>query len=373
MFENAPELSPGHMVALCGGGLGLIAGWVARRARFCTFGAVEDMVMTGDLRRLKCWGLAIATAMLAVQVMHVAGVARIDTTFYLQPYFHWAGAIVGGFLFGIGMALIGTCGFGTLVRLGGGDLRAFVTLLVMGMTAYMTGGGITSYIRIYGLESLSLDLSAFGGQGIAHLIAGFTGQSPSELWIPVALILSAVILSWSFSPAGSRCRARDVVTGIVLGLTVAGGFAVTGILGNDPFEPIRVRSLSYVLPPGQTAVYLMTYYGSTISFGIALVFGTIAGSFAAAVSKRELRVEAYDDAREMRRHLLGAFLMGFGGVTAYGCTIGQGMSGISTLSMTSVLAMGSIMLGAIAGLYYVLSGSVGEAYRLALAQFRTRS
>lgn len=368
-----PELTTGHLVALCGLALGVIAGWVARRARFCTFGAVEDMVMTGNLRRLKSWGLAIVTALLAVQIMHAAGIARIDQTYYLSPQFHWAGAIVGGFMFGVGMALVGTCGFGTLVRMGGGDLRAFVTFLVMGLSAYMTAGGIAGYVRRYVLEAPSLDLSALGGQGLPHLLGALSGMAADDLWLPVALILSAVILSWCFSSRGLGGKWRDILAGIALGLAVAGGFAATGILGDDPFEPIAVRSLSYVLPPGQAVIYLLTFYGAKINFAIALVFGTVAGSFAAAAQEGELRVEAYDDAREMRRHLIGAFLMGFGGVAAYGCTIGQGMSGLATLSMSAPLATGSILIGAVAGLYYLLAGSLGEGFRLALAQLRTRS
>ena len=151
---------------------------------------------------------------------------------------------------------------------------------------------------------------------------------------------------------------------------MAAGFAATGILGNDPFEPAAVRSLSYVIQPGRALIYLATFIGATIDFSIALVFGTIAGSFIAAAWNKELRVEAYDDAREMRRHLIGAFLMGFGGVCAYGCTIGQGVSGMATLSITAPLALGAILIGATAGLYYLLTGSLSEAFMLALSRRR---
>lgn len=365
-----PEFTTGHLVALCGFLLGGIAGGVARHARFCTFGAVEDMVLTGDLRRLKSWALAIVVAMLAVQAMHVAGIARIGETFYLAPNFHWAGALIGGLLFGLGMAFVGTCGFGTLVRLGGGDLKAFVTFLVMGLSAYMTAGGIAGYARRYFLESVSLDLSSLGGQGLPHLLARFTGLDAGQLWMPVALAVSAMILAWCFSGSGLKGNRRDVISGMLIGLVVAGGFAATGIVGDDPWDLQPVRSLSYVIPPGETMIYLLTYIGATIDFSIALVFGTVFGSFAVAVWNRELRVEAYDDAREMRRHLIGGFLMGFGGVCAYGCTIGQGVSGMATLSMTAPIALGSILIGATAGLYYLLTGSMEEAVRLAVARRR---
>lgn len=325
-------------------------------------------MLTGDLRRLKSWGLAVAVAMLAVQVMHVADVARIDETFYLSGNFHWAGALIGGLMFGLGMAFVGTCGFGTLVRMGGGDLKSFVTFLVMGLSAYMTAGGVAGYVRRFGLEAVSLDLAPIGGQGIPHILAALLGTSAEALWLPVALVFTGAVLTWCFSGDGLKGNRRDVISGIIIGLVVAGGFAATGILGNDPFEPAQVRSLSYVITPGRAIIYLITIVGGTIDFSIALVFGTIAGSFAAAAWNRELRLEAYDDAIEMRRHLLGAFLMGFGGVSAYGCTIGQGVSGMATLSLAAPIALGSILIGATAGLFYLLTGSVSDAFRLILSR-----
>ena len=196
------------------------------------------MVLTGDLRRLKCWALAIAVAMLGVQFMHITGIARIDETFYLGPNFHWAGAIVGGLLFGLGMALVGTCSFGTLVRMGGGDLKAVVTFLVMGLTAYMTAGGITGYARRYVLEAVDLDLSSIGGQGLPHLAAALFGIDAQLLWMPMALVFAGLVLAWCFSGNGLKGSPRDIISGIVIGLVVAGGFAATGILGNDPFENV---------------------------------------------------------------------------------------------------------------------------------------
>ena len=331
------------------------------------------MVLTGDLRRLKSWALAIAVAILSVQIMRSAGVARIDETFYLGTQFHWAGAIFGGLLFGLGMALVGTCGFGTLVRIGGGDLKAFVAFLVMGLTAYMTAGGVTGYARRYILEAVDLDLTSIGGQGLPHLVAALFGMDAQVLWMPMAIIFAGLLLAWCFSGGGLKSNPRDITSGIVIGLVVAGGFAATGIIGDDPFEPTSVRSLSYVIPPGRAVIYLLTFIGATMDFSIALVFGTLAGSLIAALMKKEVRIEAYDDALEMRRHLLGAFLMGFGGVSAYGCTIGQGVSGMATLSAAAPLALGSILIGATGGLYYMLTGSVREALGLTFRQIRQRA
>ena len=350
-------------MALCGALLGLVVGAVARGARFCTFGAVEDAVLTGNLTRMRSWGLAIAVAVLLVQTMHITGIARIDESFHLASSFGWLGAIAGGLLFGIGMALVGTCGYGTLIRLGGGDLKSFIVLLLMGLTAFMTARGLTGIVRETFIERLNIDLSAFGGQGIPQILGGMTGLDAGMLWLPTAIALSAAIAIWCFRDLEFRRSRRDILAAIAIGLAVAGGYGATGILGNDPFEMQRVESISYVLPPGETIIYLLTFSGATIDFGIGLVLGTATGAFIVAVLKGELRLEAFDDAREMRRHLLGAFLMGFGGVTALGCTVGQGISGMATLSLGAPLALASILVGATFGLFYLVTGSAGEAFR----------
>lgn len=351
------------IMALCGALLGLVVGAVARGARFCTFGAVEDAVLAGNLTRMRSWGLAIAVAVLLVQIMHVAGIARIGESFHLAASFGWLGAVVGGLLFGVGMALVGTCGYGTLIRLGGGDLKSFIVLILMGLTAFMTARGLTGIVRESFIESLNIDLSAFGGQGVPQVLGGLTGLDAAVLWLPTAIMLAAVLAVWCFRDAEFRRSRRDILAALAIGLAVAAGYGATGVLGNDPFELQRVESISYVLPPGETIIYLLTFSGATIDFGIGVVLGTAAGAFIVAAIRGELRLEAFDDAREMRRHLLGAFLMGFGGVTALGCTVGQGISGMATLSLGAPLALISILIGATFGLFYLVTGSTGEALR----------
>ena len=349
------------LLAGCGLLAGLIVGAVARIARFCTFGAVEDWGLADDTRRLRSWGLAVAVAILVVQGLDAWGGARIGESFYLSAAFGWAGAIVGGLLFGFGMAMVGTCGYGTLVRLGGGDLRAIVVFLVLGLSAYMTARGLTGVFREAVIDPLTWNLEGIGGQGLSHLLSAVLGIERSWISLSLGLLVPLAIAHWCFRSPAFRRAPRDILGGVIIGLTAAGGFAATGILGADPFDPQRVESVTYVLPPGETIVYLLTFSGATIDFGIGLVMGTIAGAFLAAAAKGELRLEAFDDAREMRRHLLGAFLMGFGGVTALGCTVGQGISGMATLSFSAPLVLASILLGAAFGLHYLVSGSLREA------------
>lgn len=360
------ELTTPQLMALLGGLCGFVLGAVARSARFCTFGAIEAYVLTGDKKRLMAWALAIAVATLAVQSLHANGLARIDETFYLSPNFGWFGAIFGGLLFGIGMALVGTCGFGALIRLGGGDLKSLVTMMILGLTGYMTARGVTALIRVELIEPTNADLTAMGGQGIQHMLAYLTGQGVTDIAMPLTLLIVTLIVIFCARDRGFLRSPKDIAAGSIFGLTIAAGFYVTGTLGNDPFAPQQVRSLSYVLPPGETILYLVTFTGASINFAIGSVFGTLLGAAVVSVLKNEIRIEAYDDAREMYRHLIGASLMGFGGVTALGCTIGQGISGMATLSMSAPLALIGIFVGAVLGLHFLLTGSIAEALSLTL-------
>jgi hypothetical protein len=356
------SLPTSTLLALCGLGIGMVVGAVARSARFCTFGAIEDWILMDDTRRMRAWGLAIAVAMTMVQALNIFGIVPIGESFYLSASFGWAGAIVGGLLFGFGMAMVGTCGYGSLVRLGGGDLRAVVVALVIGLSAYMAARGITGVFREVVIEALNLDLSALGGQGLFHLAAWAFDVSSATASLWCSTLVVGGLLFWCFSDDGFRRSSTDIIAGLLIGLAVAGGFAATGILGQDHFDPQQIESLTYALPPGEFIVYLATFSGATASFGIGVVPGTILGAFLVAARKRQLRLEAFDDAREMRRHLLGAFLMGTGGVAAMGCTVGQGISGMSTLALSAPIALASIFAGASFGLHYLITGSLREAF-----------
>ncbi len=360
-------LTTSNILILSGLALGLVMGATARAARFCTFGAIEDFVLVGKTLRIKSWALAIAVAMISVQLLHQFGLARIDEVFYLGPRFGIAGAIAGGLLFGLGMSMVGTCGYGVLVRMAGGDLKAFFSFLILGLSGYMTARGITSLVRIYTVDALAIDLSAWGGQGIPHLIARLTYLPVENLWLPVGILVAGSILFYCFKDKDFRNSRRDIIAGILIGLSVAAAFFVTGTVGADPFDPVRVQSLTYVLPLGDTIMWLATFSGASITFSISVVLGTLAGAAIVAVIRRECKWEGFDDMREMRRQMLGSVAMGAGGITALGCTVGQGISGISTLSMSPPIALASIFLGASFGLRYLLTGSLGEAWHMLLS------
>ena len=358
------EMSVTTFVASLGFLLGCVLGGTARYAHFCTLGAIADVYVSGDTRRLRSWGLAIAVATLLTQAMDLAGLIDLRAAIYLTPDFGWLGAILGGLLFGFGTALVGTCGYGTLVRLGGGDLRSLVVFLVFGITAYMTLRGLTGVGRVAAIEPTNLDLAPLGGQALQDLLGWVTGIEADALHGFAAAAVVAFLFLACFSSPVFRRAPRYIIGGAVIGLVVAAGWFVTGVIGYDDFEPTPLESLTFATPLGEALVYLMTFSGSTINFGIGVVGGVLVGSWLASLARREFRFEAFDDAKEMLRHLLGGALMGVGGVLALGCTIGQGITGMSTLSLSAPLALLSIFAGAGLGLRYLEEGSLSQAVKL---------
>ncbi len=345
------ELPPFVIRTLLGLALGLALGFVARRGRFCTLGALEDALYGADTRRLRMWLLAMAVAIAGTQTLLLAGEFDLSRSIYVTPRLEWGGLVIGGLLFGLGMALVGTCGMGTLLRLGGGDLRSFVVFLVMAVTAMATLRGFLGLARIRIVEPLTAGLPGVTSQRLPDLL-GLTGAGAAALAFAVAGLIAALAFAVK---GGSLLRARrHVFTGIAVGVLVTAGWWATGIAGFDEFESRRVESFTFVAPLGDTVLYTMLTTALQPDFPVGAVIGVTLGSFVATRVAGQFRWEMPDDRREMGRHILGAALMGFGGVTALGCTVGQGLTGASTLAVGSFLAIGSIVLGARIGLYWLV-------------------
>ncbi|MSP67275.1 MAG: YeeE/YedE family protein [Alphaproteobacteria bacterium] len=364
------ELSVTHVVAALGLLLGLAFGATAQRTNFCTMGAISDIAVIGRWNRFRAWMLAIAVAILGSQGLHLAGLVDLGQSIYLSATLDWAGGIVGGLLFGFGMTLAGGCGNRNLVRLGAGNLKSLVVLLVLGTFAYMTMRGLFAGARMAGEATLALDLRPAGiaAQGLPDLLARATGLAAGVARAGVALLAAAGLLWFCLGSAEFRAARADVASGLILGALVTIGWAITGIVGADPFEPVPVASVTFVAPVGDGLLYLMTFTGATITFGIATVGGVVLGSFLMALATGGFRIEAFTDAADMGRHLTGAALMGAGGVLALGCTIGQGMTGISTLSLGSLIALAAISAGGFLGMRYLAEGSLGAALRSLIAR-----
>lgn len=351
-------------VPVAGALIGVLTGYFVRRARLCSFGAIESALIGGDWRRLKVFGIALGLALLGTQLAILAGFLDPLGTTYAATKMPWLGLAVGSVAFGFGMALVGTCAFGSLVRLGGGDLRSLMTLLIFGAVAFAMLRGSLATLRISGIETINLPmpdlkpamLTAVSGLGPT---LGFAGG--------IALIGIAAVdrRLW---------RAPKLLTaGIVLGLGIVAGWLATSTL-SDAFSGLsRVQSLTFVAPVARALFGLMSGSPGWLDFGVASVLGVPVGAWLAARHARDFHWEAYDDPREMRRHIAGAVLMGTGGILAGGCTIGQGLTAGSLTAMSWLITVPGLMLGARLGILFLVEDSFLAGLRSRLAPRRRSS
>ena len=369
------ELLVVHVVSLWGFGIAVAFGMIANKTQFCTMGALSDWVNFGSLTRFRAWLLAMAVAIALSQAMQLMGWIDLSTAIYRTPNFGWLGNSVGGLLFGIGMTLGSGCGQRTLVRVGGGNLKSLVVLLVLGITAYMTLRGLLAVVRIEVFQRTNLDLASYGltDQGLPTLFAHMFGTEPWAVTVTVSALVVLTLLWFVFKDGAFRASGGNMLVGAALGLLVASAWYVTGVIGFDDFEPVPFESVTFIAPVGNAVNYLMTWTGSTIGFGVAVVFGILCGSLFYALASGGFRIETFSDRADMINHLMAGVLMGFGGVLALGCTVGQGVAGISTLSMGAVLATGAIMLGSVLTTkmqYHMLDESFSKSLRRSLTELR---
>jgi len=364
-----------HKVSLLGFLGALVFGVVANKTHFCIMGSISDWVNMGSRVRFRAWMLSIGIAILGSQAMVQLGWVDLDGTMYRSANFGLAGFLIGGLLFGIGMTLGAGCGQRTLVRVGGGNLKSLVVLIVMAITAYTTLRGLLAPVRIDVFGPLSIDLEAQGitNQGIETILAHLVGASGQWMTIAVTLVLGLGAVWYAVKDKDFRASGDNILAGTAIGVLVVGAWYVTGVIGNDDFEPVPVEALTFIAPTGNTVNYLMTWTGAEINFGIAVVLGMIVGSFLYAISSGNFRVEAFATRADMRNHLIAGVLMGFGGVLSFGCTIGQGVSGMSTLALGSLVALLSIMLGSALTMkvqYYMLDDGFWSSLHQSLADLR---
>lgn len=359
------ELPVGQLIATLGFGMGILFGAVAHRTNFCTMGAISDIVFMGSWNRMRSWMLATAVAIIGTQFLHQTGTIDLTKAIYLTPNFGWFGAVLGGLLFGFGMTLGSGCGNKTLVRVGAGNLKSLVVMIFLGIFAYMTLRGLIGLARVDMEDLTMIDLTEKGlqTQGMPELLAAALPLGVDNASLLMAIIFGGGLLVFCFKSADFRSSPLDISSGVLIGLLVVLAWYVTGVLGADDFDPVPVESFTFIAPVGNSIQYLMTFTGSTINFGIAAVGGIILGSFISAKARGEFQIEAFNDSSDMVRHIVGGCLMGTGGVLSLGCTVGQGITGMSTLATGSLIALISIIAGAVYGLKYLEEESLGGAFK----------
>ena len=336
-------------------------GAIAQRTHFCTMGAVADIVSIGDWTRMRMWLLAIAVAMLGFNLMVGLGWVQAGQSVYAGPRLIWLSNIVGGLMFGFGMVLASGCGSKTLVRIGGGSLKSLVVFAVLAIASYATLRGITGVARVASVDTVAAALPV--GQDLPSLAAHALGGTRQAWALLLGGGLGAALIG--FVLARPEGRSGEVwLAGLGLGALVAGVWWVSGQLGHLSEHPVtledvflatntqRMESLTFVAPMAYTVDWLILFSDKSkvLTIGIVTTLGVVVGSAAVALSTRVFRWEGFGGVEDTANHLVGAVLMGVGGVTTMGCTVGQGISGVSTLALGSFIALAAIMAGAVAGL-----------------------
>lgn len=345
MLETFGEPMAVALVGLIGG---LALGLASRMGRFCTLGAIEDMLYGGCGTRMRMWGLAIGVAITGSFALMGLGLFDPAASFYLTLAWSPAASIFGGLLFGYGMAIAGNCGFGALARLGGGDIRSLLIVLVMGIFALITMSGPLASLRLRVFpQSTATNL-----EGIAHTIAGLAGISVPLVGMVIGVAtICAVMLNPTF-----RHDKRSVVWAMVAGVAVVSAWAGTWFVNQYGFAETPVVAHTFTAPVGQTMLYAMLSSGMELSFGVGSVAGVLLGAFIGSQLRGRFKWEACDDPRELRRQILGAALMGIGAVIAVGCSIGQGLSAFSLLAFSAPVTLAAIVAGAALGLRQLIEG-----------------
>ncbi len=344
--------------------LGFILGYVVNKTNFCTMGAVSDLVNIGDSSRFKAWLLAIATAIVGVTLLEYMSIVDIDESRipYRNSVFFWPRYILGGIMFGIGMTLASGCGNKILIRIGGGNIKSIFVLIVAGLMALlMTRTDFYGLLFHSWMNPISPDLAKLGisDQSIQTMFSSITGIESNNMIITILVpaIISILLLKYIFS-SYSKLSSDNILSGIVVGLVVTFAWLISGgelgqtwIENNDfldtPYPSVGVQSFTFINPMGEFLIYSSSVFDSFyLTFGVTALISTVFGSFIYALISNNLRLEWFANKHDFYRHLLGAVLIGIGGVLSLGCTIGQGVTGVSTLALGSIITLISIIFGA---------------------------
>lgn len=364
------DLTTTQQVLLGGLALAAIMGAVVNKTNFCTMGAVSDWVNIGDTGRIRAWMFAIAIAIVGVLILQVTGQADMSTLVannmtsfppYLTPSLAWPRYLVGGFLFGVGMTLGSGCGNKTMVRIGGGNIKSLCVFIMMGVGAYLmmyTNFGYHVFLKWMMPAFVDVGTFGAGNQGIGSIIAAIFGiHSQNLVGYGVAIFLSSALILWALRSTDFRGNRDNILGGLVVGLVVVGGWWLTaGPVGQHWMSDIQfmdtppaapgAQSFTFVSPSGQLLYFLsagLKY--KLLTFGMMVALGVVLGSFLYALLTRKLRIEWFTSITDFMRHITGGFLMGVGGVLGMGCTIGQGVTGVSTLALGSYMTLISIIFG----------------------------
>jgi uncharacterized protein len=343
--------------------LSVTLGVVTQKTHFCTMGAMSDIVNMGDWTRMRQWGLAIGVAMIGFGILAYSGLIDPTKTLHSINRWIWLSTAVGGAMFGFGMVLASGCGSKTLVRVGSGSLKSLIVMLVMGFAGFATLKGITAVLRVATVDQVAIEFSHLAN--LTQLTASVFSLNPSLVSLVLGCLLGGALMIWALMGT-DFLKFENLLAGFGVGLVIVAMWWVSGSLGFVAEHPQtleevyvatnsgRAESLSFVAPIAYLMDWLVLYSDKSkvLTVGIVSVMGVISGAFISSVATRTFRWEGFAGVEDVANHLIGGLLMGVGGVTAMGCTIGQGLTGISTLSLNGFVALFAILAGSFLGFKY---------------------
>jgi len=357
------DFSPAILTVLIGLGLGAVVGAAAFASNFCALGAVADIMFAKDWRRMRAWMMAGGAALIGTQALESAGLVNLGTSAYLVPRLSWLALVLGGVMFGFGMSLAGGCVNRALVRIGAGSVKSLITVIVIGIFAALTTYGFLKPANVY-LTDFG-DMVTLMAPGFDRFLAVFPGiNAEAARWVFTAIIGGGMLV-FCLRDDWFRATKDQLFGALVIGLTVPAAWLAGEIL--TAYGGLADKTALNFVPPAADLVQSIAAFGvSGALLGMFTLLGVPVGSFVYAAATGNLSVETFTERADFARHIIGGALMGTGGTLALGCTFGQGLSGLSTLSIGSAVVIASIWFGCVWGIRFFETGSVWKGLRLAL-------
>lgn len=327
--------------------LGCGFGVAARLGKFCLLRGLRQAHGREDKApALGAFALALATAIASTQALVWFQSMDLSQALVARTAFALPGTFIGGALFGLGMIMARSCGARALVLLAGGNLRSLVALASLGLAAQATLTGVLAPIRqaLQGWGQVRLEAGTVPG----YLVTA--GLLPGQAIALSAALPVIALLGYALRRGALRRSPWEAASAVVIGLLVATGWWITSHIDVAPFDPVAPTSLSFIAPVAESLLYLQVAVGRAVSLGPVIILGILAGALTVALATRTFKLEGFDNPKRLLASIAGGVLMGFGGVLAVGCSIGQGLAGLSTLAWASISACLGILAGAYGGL-----------------------
>ncbi|PLY07462.1 MAG: YeeE/YedE family protein [Arcobacter sp.] len=311
--------------------IGLALGAIAQKNQFCFSGSIKDYILTKSTMRGSSVILAMIISIVSTYVIASFYELDLTETPYYKENINYFVIILGGLLFGIGMMLSDGCSNRHLIKFAQGDINSLIVLVFIAIFGYSTAKGLFAEIFNPIINNPTLiEWSSYIG----------------NVSMNIYFIVGVLVLLLIFIVKKAK-RLLSLWDGVLIGLLIAASWFVTGVIGEESMERvIELSGITFVYPTAKSMEFFTYYQISELNFSISLVFGVIAGAF--LMSKLNRRYSfgctAAKGQHKVKYNIIGGSLMGTGGILSIGCTVGQGLTGMSTLAFASLVAIVSIFV-----------------------------